>query len=49
MNDTIVVILDIRRPLADRSWMCHNKGEAQRLARWLSECFVPAASYTTEA
>jgi hypothetical protein len=47
--DRNIVVLECRGALEDRSWMCHAKGEGDRLAMWLTNNHIAAKAYTTEA
>ena len=46
--DKTIVVLNSGEALEDRSWMCHTKGEAQRLAVWLMDNHIQALACTTE-
>lgn len=37
MTDKYIVVLVNTRHFEDRSWACQHKGEAERMAQWLSE------------
>lgn len=44
---TIVVLLN-KRHFEDRSWFCYNKGEAEKLAKWLLENGVEAKAMAND-